>query len=361
MTHPRSERYDTIIVGAGPAGIMAALHAADRGSVLLIDSSSLPRDKSCGGMLHELSLEALAPYGEVPERIISAPRHVHFRYVDWDRDIRKATTVRFLNVDRADFDDWMVSLLPDAVEVVGSCALLGFREDESGVDVDCKVADEAVTLHCANLVGADGARSAVRRALGAGASDCYVTLQDFVELDGEIEPFFDCIYARQLGDEFGYGYIVPKDGLALVGSVFYPRTKHPWKKADELLELVRAAMPQLGASVKREACAALYIRSTNDIVAGRGRVLLAGEAGGFMSPSSGEGISYALRSGILAGRALAANAPGEALGAYSASIAPMRADTARRLRWLPLMESRAGKYVAGFMPESLVSRVTQGL
>jgi flavin-dependent dehydrogenase len=361
VTLPRHERYDTVVVGAGPAGIMAAMHAAERGSVLLLDASSLPRDKSCGGMLHGLSIKALAPYGEVPESIIASPRHVRFRYVDWDRGIRRPTDLPFLNVDRAGFDDWLVSLLPPTVEVLGSCPLLGFRQDAGGVDVDCRVSDRVVTLHCANLVGADGARSAVRRALGAGATSTYVTLQDFVELKGDIEPFFDCIYARQLGDSFGYGYIVPKDGHALVGSVFYPRTTRPWEKADRLLELMRAAMPQLGASVKREACAALYLRSTSDVVPGAGRVLLAGEAGGFMSPSSGEGISYALRSGIEAGRAIAGRSPAEALDAYAAAVAPMRADTARRLRWLPLMESKAGKYVAGFVPTAIVSRITQGL
>ncbi len=361
MTRPRNERYDTIVVGAGPAGIMAAMHASERGEVLLIDASPLPRNKSCGGMLHDLSLEALAPYGQVPESIVVGPRIVNFRYVDWDRDIRKPTTLPFLNVDRAGFDDWLVSLLPASVEVVGSCALVGFRQDADGVDVECKVADEIVNLRCANLVGADGARSTVRRTLGAGATSTYVTLQDFVELKGDIEPFFDCIYMRSLGDEFGYGYVVPKGDHALVGSVFYPKTKRPWEKADRLLDVLRAAMPQLGESVKREACAALYLRSTSDVVPGSGRVLLAGEAGGFMSPSSGEGISYALRSGIAAGRAIAANPPGEALGTYSVAMRPLLADTARRLRWLPLMESRAGKYLAGFVPASIVSRITQGL
>jgi flavin-dependent dehydrogenase len=355
------ESYDTIVVGAGPAGAMAALHAAERGSVLLIDSSPLPRDKSCGGMLHELSLEALAPYGELPERIVASPRQVNFRYVDWDRAIRKPTKLRFLNVDRAGFDDWLLSLLPETVEVAGSCPVTGFRQDRDGVDVDCRASDTTVTMRCANLVGADGARSAVRRTLGVGATSTYVTVQDFVELEGEIEPFFDCIYVRGLGDSFGYGYVVPKNGHALVGSVFYPKTKRPWEKADQLLTILRDAMPELGRSTKREACAALYLRSTSDIVPGQGRVLLAGEAGGCMSPSSGEGISYALRSGIEAGRSIGRNAPAEAVGAFAAAMAPMRADTARRLRWLPLMESRAGKYVAGFVPTPIVSWITQGL
>lgn len=361
MTLPRDDRYDTIVVGAGPAGIMAAMHATHRGSVLLMDATGLPRDKSCGGMLHELTIEALAPYGEVPEHIVLEQRHVHFRYVDWDRGIRKPTALRFLNVDRAGFDDWLMSLLPDSVEIAAPCSLTGFATDSEGLAVHCKQDGDDFTLRCANLVGADGARSAVRRSLGAGGAGAYVTLQDFVELEGEIEPYFDCIYVRGLGDSFGYGYVVPKGDRAIVGSVFYPKTKRPWEKADELLGIVREALPQLGPIVKREACAALYLRSTSDVLPGSGRVLLAGEAAGFMSPSSGEGISYALRSGIEAGRAIAENTPDKALGAYAERMVPLRSDIARRLRWLPLMESRVGKYVAGFVPTPIISRITQGL
>lgn len=353
--------YDTVVAGAGPAGIMAAYHAAERGDVLLIDASSLPRDKSCGGMIHELTRDALAEYGEIPESIVLAPRYVNFRYVDWDRDVRKPTELAFLNVDRAGFDDWLVSLLPANVEVVGSAALTGFAQDADGVRVTGKSGAEAFDVSCANLIGADGARSAVRRALGVDAGSTYVTLQDYVEFDGELPPYFDCIYARSLGDAFGYGYIMPKGRVAVVGSVFYPRTKRPWELQDRLLEILRAEMPQIGASVKREACAALYLRTPADVVPGRGRVLLAGEAGGFMSPTSGEGISYAVRSGILAGKSIAGADGAGALTAYEAATLGLRRDIFRRLRWLPFMESRAGKYIGGLTPTWLVSRITEGL
>jgi len=361
VTTPSRETYDTIVAGAGPAGIMAAYHAAERGSVLVVDSVSLPRDKSCGGMIHELTRDALAPYGEIPESIVLEPRYVNFRYVDWDRKVRKPTQLAFLNVDRAGFDDWLVSLLPGNVEVCGGVAVTGFTQDADGVRVAVKADGVEATLSCANLVGADGARSAVRRALGTEAGRTYVTLQDYVVLDGELPPYFDCIYARSLGDAFGYGYVMPKGKVAVVGSVFYPKTKRPGDLQDRLLEILRAEMPQLGASVKREACAALYLRTPKDIVPGSGRVLLAGEAGGFMSPTSGEGISYAVRSGILAGRAIAAGGATGALAAYTGSTAPLRRDITRRLRWLPFMESRVGKYVGGLTPTWLVSRITEGL
>lgn len=358
---PALDRYDTIVAGAGPAGVMAALHAAERGPVLLVDSASLPRDKSCGGMLHEFTQEFLAPFGGIPDDIILSPNHVNFRYVDWDRRIRKPTGLRFVNVDRAGFDGWLVSLLPPGVEVLGGCGVYSFEQDADGVTVTLKTANGPLIVGCENLIGADGARSTVRRSLGIGAATSYVTLQDYVELRGELPLYFDCIYMRDIGDCFAYAYVVPKGDRAIVGSVFYPKTKRPWEKQDLALGILRSAIPELGDSVKREACAALYLRSADDVVPGRGRVLLAGEAGGFMSPTSGEGISYALRSGLAAGRAVGGNRPDAALETYRRGVAAMNADIRRRLRWLPFMESDAGKYLAGYVPTPLVSYVTKGL
>ena len=67
---------------------MAALDAAAAGDVLLVDSSHLPRDKSCGGMLNEYAQEFLGDVGRVPDDIMLSPRYVNFRYHDWDRGIR---------------------------------------------------------------------------------------------------------------------------------------------------------------------------------------------------------------------------------------------------------------------------------
>lgn len=360
MTMPTRDHYSTIVVGAGPAGVLAAAHAAERGPVLLVDYRGLPRSKSCGGMLHELSLETLRPYGEVPEAIVTSPRTVSFRYHDWDRKIRKVTDVTFLNVSRAGFDEWLLGLLPDSVELLPRVMLTGLVQAEGGVTATLKNGDAVQEVTADLLIGADGARSQVRRCLNVRDSASYVTIQDFVKLQGEIDPHFDCIYMRNVSPDFAYAYVVPKGDVAIVGSVFYPHTKRPHELQDRILDLLRERMPQLGESVERESAPALYLRSPADILPGHGRVLLAGEAGGFMSPSSGEGISYALRTGRDAGIA-AAGDPEQALERYLELTSQMRDDLARRFRWLPVMESRLGKYLAGFVPAPIVSRVTQGL
>jgi flavin-dependent dehydrogenase len=353
--------FHTIVVGAGPAGVMAALEAADAGPVLLADRSAMPRNKSCGGMLNEYAQRFLAEWGSVPRRLILDPEHVNFRYVDWDRKIAKPTTLRFVNVDRAGFDDWLVSLLPDNVTVVGRHELEAFEENGGTVSVRFKTPDGPVTASARFLIGGDGARSRTRRLLGVPNTSNYVTLQDFVEHDGGLESYFDCIYLRDVGDEFAYAYVVPKGDRAIVGSVFYPKTIRPGDKQDVVVERLRERLPSLGAQVYREACVALNVRAPGDVVTGRGRVLLAGEAGGFMSPTSGEGISYAMNTGREAGKAVAASRNGEAVSTYTAATAHVASNIRRKLRWLPFMESPAGKYLAGFVPTPIVSKVTEGL
>jgi flavin-dependent dehydrogenase len=352
--------YQTIVVGAGPAGVMAALHASERGPVLLAEGSALPRDKSCGGMLNEYTQQFLSEFGQMPESLSLDPKYVHFRYHDWDRKILKPTELRFLNVDRRGFDAWLVSLLPETVTVAGGTSMTRFEQDDARVLVTLKSAQGERVVECSHLVGADGPRSTVRRQLGAGSVTTYVTLQDFCAIDGPIEPYFDCIYMRDIGDSFGYAYVVPKGEVAIVGSIFYPKTKHPHEKHGQVLDVLREKLP-LGPSVKREAWVALSVRHRHDVLPGEGRVLLAGEAGGFMSPTSGEGISYALNTGRLAGSAIASSNGDSALAAYRSSTSRIAENIARKLKWLPFMESSAGKYVAGFVPTPIVSRITKGL
>lgn len=351
--------YDTIVIGAGPAGIMAARAAAERGSVLLADTSPLPRDKSCGGMLNEYAQDFLKDEG-MPRDLVLDPEYVNFRYWDWDRDIRKPTQLRFKNIDRRGFDAWLTELLPTTVEKAPRTSLVGLEQDDGIVSATLKNGGNPHVVSCNNLIGADGARSAVRRTLGVGSIATYVTVQDFVVLDGEIEPFFDCIYMRDIGDSFAYSYVVPKGDRAIVGSVFYPHTRKPHERHAQAIEALKLRLP-LGPKIKREGGVALHVRAAEDVVPGQGNVVLAGEAGGFMSPTSGEGISYAMNSGRMAGVAVAGNSPEQVLATYRDATQDITANIHRKLKWLPFMESRTGKYLAGFVPTPLVSAVTKGL
>jgi len=75
---PTRDRYDAVVIGAGPAGAVAARELARRGrAVLLVDKSTFPRRKVCGCCLNGNALAALASVGlgDLPARLGAVPLH----------------------------------------------------------------------------------------------------------------------------------------------------------------------------------------------------------------------------------------------------------------------------------------------
>lgn len=358
--------YGTIVVGAGPAGVLASVYASGHGSVLLVEAMSLPREKSCGGMLNEYSQAFLNKVSKLPAELVCEPEYINFRYFNWDKQVRKPTKLRFMNVDRVSFDDWLMSMLPSNVDVLPQTRFCGCSQDTLQVSVTLKSAAEAdaseFTVSCDYLIGADGPRSSVRRSLPVSQLTLYKTLQEFLPAT-QMEPFFDCLYSKQIGGNYGYGYTIPKDGMAVVGSVFFPGSKHCLEAHEKAVETFRSYYGYGTEQLRRrEAWTAVKVNSVADIVGGYGRVLLAGEAGGIMSPSSGEGISFAMNSGKLAGMAVATQGMHrgggeEVLESYRASLKPIKKNIARRLRYFPLLNSDFGKMLGTVAPNFVVDKV----
>jgi flavin-dependent dehydrogenase len=370
-----SQHYTSIVCGCGPAGIMAARYAAVQGPVLLIDTVRLPRNKSCGGMLNEYAQDFIAKQlpEKIPDSILSAPDKIRFRFFDWDRDIRKPTNLTFVNVDRQGFDEWLMRFLPDNVEVKDNTRLIYATQDCEGVTVQLRAADDVnapvTTFTCDYLVGADGPMGTVRSLLPVSQPQHYKTIQEYLPLVDRLEPYFDCLYARGVGKDYGYGYLIPKGDQCILGSVFFPHTKNAGKLHEKAKMLFSSYYPIETEPTRREAWSAVQVAHEGDIASGFGRILLAGEAGGIFSPTSGEGISFALNSGSLAGTAIAlaqdkwtqigprdhmSFEESDALKLYRIALDPIVRTISRRLRLFPIINSNWGKYLGGNMPDFVV-------
>jgi flavin-dependent dehydrogenase len=107
-------RWDVVVIGAGPAGAMAARELAVGGaSVLLVERRGFPREKVCGGCLngHALAVLRSAGLAELPERSEGVPLR-SFRLAVRGRSARLRLPVG-VAVSRARFD---VELVDAAVE-----------------------------------------------------------------------------------------------------------------------------------------------------------------------------------------------------------------------------------------------------
>src|SRR5690348_14845948 len=64
MSDELPREWDVVVVGAGVAGAVSAMHLArSKLRVLLVEKSSCPREKVCGGCLNAAALHALAAAG----------------------------------------------------------------------------------------------------------------------------------------------------------------------------------------------------------------------------------------------------------------------------------------------------------
>ncbi len=291
------EHWDVVVVGGGPAGAATALAARRHGaSVLVLDRSDFPRDKVCGDGIAPEALDVLAVLGvdveavtagfpAVPRLRLTSPsgatveRAMHRPAVVVPRSVLDGRVLSAALAAGAEFRRHtlrQVSVRPDAVQLDGRIG--------AGV-----------------LVGADGAESVVRRALGIGANRAdrlAIAIRGYapepagqqgvqvITTTGQRWPAY--AWSFPLGDgraNVGYGELV-SGGATRAGLLAGLHRLLPGVQPTSL----RAHRLPLSTGRPRQP---------------DGRVLLAGDAQSLINPMTGEGIFYAVLSGALAGAAAA--------------------------------------------------------
>jgi geranylgeranyl reductase family protein len=343
-----SDRTDVIVVGAGPGGSTAAKLLADRGySVLLIDRANFPRHKTCASWINRLAFERFTYLkNSLPDLVENPFYGVAFYDRTIEREARylESRPSGYLSL-RSKFDDGLRRIAVEAgARFMGGCAVAGLMEERDGVRVRLEDGREMMGRV---LIGADGASSrvAARTGLRKGWSP-----GDYVLCANTDVPFPPGRIRAFYGERFPFRVFLEYKGIQGYGWVF-PKREHVCIGIGGLLKDGRSIRPLF-----REFVQALRDRKhiPNDLpedkvyfdldpVGGvyrirslvRGRVMLIGDAAGFVSGSTGEGIYPAMVSAEVAvdliHQALKAPSPAAVLEGYNRKWRAELGDYVKRL------------------------------
>lgn len=292
--------YDIAIIGLGPAGSsFARLIDSQKYSVIAFDKKSFDKDnhsKPCGGLLSPNAQRSLAKFNlSIPGSIIASPQIFFVKTIDVDNDITNNYQRFYLNIDRHKFDLWLMSLIPDSVTVCENSTVTQIKTVDIGYEISYRCDAAIKKVRAKHIVGADGASSFVTRRFFSNRKSRYrVCIQEwFVQKD--TAPFFSCIFDSENSDS--YSWSLHKDGYLIFGGAYNPSSaKHAFNQQKRKLKQYGIS---LTSQTKKEACLVVKLRSPRDFCLGKDQIYLLGEAAGFISPSSYEGISGALDSAYL--------------------------------------------------------------
>jgi geranylgeranyl reductase family protein len=285
--------YDIAIIGAGPAGTSVA-KAVEKSkySVIMFDKNNFPRNKPCAGVLPPRIYSELDIPPEIAERELNG-----YRIFSPSGDIVESVFTRQgLIVDRSRFDEFLIKQLstPPVKENI-----LRLENNNDFITIVGKEREYQAKL----VIGTDGVTSVVRRYMGIELNSVALAAQyEFNmppdEIENKIGNWFEVYYTIP----YGYGWLSPmKDSVKIgVGGVSPEIKKDTRKCLDEFIahqkirEWIGDGEVQ-NFELHRIPMSGPLEKLTAD------RTMLAGDAGGFVFPGTGEGIYYAVKSGRLTG------------------------------------------------------------
>lgn len=293
------------VVGSGPAGSSAAETLVKAGIETYLFERKLDNAKPCGGAIPLCMVSEF----ELPQTII-------------DRQVRKMKMISPSNVE-VDIN------IENAHEYIGMCrreVLDGFMRDRAA-SLGAKLINGTVhkleipgnntdpyTLHYADhsdgsamgiqktlkvdlVIGADGANSRVAKAIDAGDYNYAIAFQERIRLPEDKMAYYHDLAEMYVGDDVStdfYAWVFPKYDHVAVGTGTMKVNQASIKKLQAGIRARAAKRLMGGEIIKVEAHPIPEHPRPRRVV---GRVALVGDAAGYVTKSSGEGIYFAAKSG----------------------------------------------------------------
>lgn len=340
------DRYDIIIIGSGPAGATLARLLDDRYRILLVDRRPLHKSaqkviKNCGGLIAPDAQKALASFGlSLPVNILVTPQTFAVETLDFDNDMIKSYQRHYVNVDRELFDRWLLSLCDTKnIKKSFSSHFVGAKKSADGYVVTLRKEKQQQDVFASIIVGADGGNSKVKKDLVPARKESeplrYISIQEWFKNETNLNRYI-AIFDSEISDF--YSWIIPKEQYIIFGSAI--------KEGDDvtrLHELQKKKLARYGYNlnkpIKKSGSYILRPKFSKDISLGTDDVALIGEAAGFISPTSAEGISYAMISGAKLAHALNEDSDNFA-PIYKENTASLRFNITKKILKYPFMYNK---------------------
>jgi flavin-dependent dehydrogenase len=306
------EKWDAIVIGAGPAGASAARTLVAGGlDCLLIEKKKLPRHKMCSGILSNWAVDFIhRKFGPMPEQVYCRPSFLNgiaLHFPSLADPVVVPSLYAIPNVWRSQFDHFLAKA--SGAKIRDALALQNIEVLPDGFKVTCrprakKGQTKAVSFNTKYLVAADGSNSpSIRRVMPEAFQGLPVGTGMQIHYRGKIDldpHHYNMFFHLDMGF---YAWANIKDDDIHVGVGAMGNRKLPPYHANFVSLLEKRYGFKIQGVLLREGMTGVMQAPVNRFTLGRDNFLVAGDAAGFIH-NGGEGISCALATGDLAAEAI---------------------------------------------------------
>jgi geranylgeranyl reductase family protein len=290
--------YDVAVIGAGPAGTSAAYHLEKAGlNILILDKEDFPRPKACAGVIPPRIFSELS----VPEDVVERQLEGYKIHSPSGMVVESKFPKPGIIVKREKFDDFLLGRLdgkPKRMNVLGCKSEKGhmaIRGKDGVIEAKYAVGAYGSSTPLDLIPPGTGKDPEISRNMALGCQ--FELTMDNDILDERIGNWFEVYYTIL----FGYGWISPLKNTVKVGvgGISDDIRKNGKRILEDFIEYGPVKEKLEGAEIIRFEAHKIpmggpYTNLVSD------RLILCGDAGGFVFPGTGEGIYYAIKSGRIA-------------------------------------------------------------